>query len=64
MQIAQALRVMVFDASAADLASAEREPVYEHGAPAVLVDGFPLGGGKVSGGRIKNHYPKGLRNLQ
>ena len=25
---------------------------------------FPLGGGKVSGGRIKNHYPKGLRNLQ
>lgn len=30
---------------------------------AVLVDGFPLGGGKVSGGRIKNHYPKGLRNL-
>lgn len=30
---------------------------------AVLVDGFPLGGGKVSAGRIKNHYPKGLRNL-
>ena len=31
---------------------------------AVLVDGFPLGGGKASGGRIKNHYPKGLRSLQ
>ncbi|MEE0800211.1 MAG: RsmB/NOP family class I SAM-dependent RNA methyltransferase [Gemmiger sp.] len=31
---------------------------------AVLVDGFPLGAGKVSGGRIKNHYPKALRNLQ
>lgn len=30
---------------------------------AVCVDGFPLGAGKVSGGRIKNHYPKGLRNL-
>ncbi len=30
---------------------------------AVCVDGFPLGGGKVSGGRVKNHYPKGLRNL-
>lgn len=29
----------------------------------VLVDGFPLGGGKVSGGRVKNHYPKALRNL-
>lgn len=28
---------------------------------AVLVDGFPLGGGKMSGGMIKNHYPKGLR---
>ena len=31
---------------------------------AVLVDGYPLGGGKVSGGRIKNHYPKALRNLK
>ncbi|MGN0984289.1 MAG: RsmB/NOP family class I SAM-dependent RNA methyltransferase [Gemmiger sp.] len=30
----------------------------------VLVDGFPLGGGKASGGRIKNHYPKALRSLQ
>lgn len=30
---------------------------------AVCVDGFPLGAGKASGGRIKNHYPKGLRNL-
>lgn len=30
----------------------------------VLVDGFPLGGGKASGGRIKNHYPKALRNLK
>ena len=29
----------------------------------VLVDGFPLGAGKVSGGRVKNHYPKALRNL-
>ena len=31
---------------------------------AVCVDGFPLGAGKASGGRIKNHYPKGLRNLR
>ena len=29
----------------------------------VLVDGWPLGGGKVSGGRAKNHYPKALRLL-
>ncbi len=31
---------------------------------AVCVDGFALGAGKVSSGRIKNHYPKGLRNLK
>ena len=31
---------------------------------AVLVDGFPLGFGKTSGGVVKNRYPKGLRNLQ
>ena len=31
---------------------------------AVCVDGFALGLGKVSGGRVKNHYPKGLRNLK
>ncbi len=29
---------------------------------AVTTDGIPLGGGKASGGRLKNHYPKGLRN--
>ena len=29
---------------------------------AVTYEGVSLGGGKVSGGRIKNHYPKGLRN--
>lgn len=30
----------------------------------VTVDGFPLGWGKVSGGQLKNHYPKGLRLLK
>ena len=29
---------------------------------AVLYEGVTLGGGKASGGKIKNHYPKGLRN--
>ena len=29
---------------------------------AVFYEGVALGGGKISGGRIKNHYPKGLRN--
>ncbi len=28
----------------------------------VLYKNAPLGGGKISGGKIKNHYPKGLRN--
>lgn len=36
----------------------------QNGWCAVLVDGFPLGGGKASGSRIKNHYPKALRNLK
>ena len=27
----------------------------------VLVDSFPLGWGKLAGGSLKNHYPKGLR---
>ncbi len=27
----------------------------------LLYCGAPLGGGKISGGKIKNHYPKGLR---
>ena len=31
----------------------------QNGWCAVLVDGFPLGGGKVSGGRIKNPLPEG-----
>ena len=34
----------------------------ENGWCAVLYEGATLGGGKISGGKIKNHYPKGLRN--
>ncbi|WP_438432062.1 RsmF rRNA methyltransferase first C-terminal domain-containing protein [Gorillibacterium sp. sgz500922] len=34
---------------------------YPDGWTLVTVDGFPLGWGKVSGGLLKNHYPKGLR---
>ena len=33
-----------------------------NGPCAVTYCGVPLGGGKISGGRLKNHYPKGLRN--
>ena len=28
---------------------------------AVMIDGCATGGGKISGGKCKNHYPKGLR---
>ena len=34
----------------------------ENGFAAVLFEGAALGGGKAVGGRLKNHYPKGLRN--
>ena len=34
----------------------------ENGWCAVMYEGVSLGGGKASCGRIKNHYPKGLRN--
>ncbi|MBE6571643.1 MAG: RNA methyltransferase [Ruminococcaceae bacterium] len=30
---------------------------------AILCDGIPLGGAKIVGGFLKNHYPKGLRLL-
>lgn len=29
---------------------------------AVCYEGVPIGGGKISSGKVKNHYPKGLRN--
>lgn len=31
------------------------------GFAAVLYEGAPIGGGKISGGMLKNYYPKGLR---
>lgn len=34
------------------------------GYTAVCVNGVTAGFGKASGGRLKNHYPKGLRNLR
>ena len=33
-----------------------------NGFAALLYEGAPLGGGKAVDGRLKNHYPKGLRN--
>ena len=34
----------------------------KNGYACVLFEGAPLGGGKAVCGRLKNHYPKGLRN--
>ena len=39
----------------------EIEAEGENGWAVVTVDGCAVGGAKVSGGRAKNHYPKGLR---
>lgn len=39
----------------------EFETTCENGWAVVLVDGCTVGGVKVSNGRAKNHYPKGLR---
>ena len=33
----------------------------ENGWTLALAEGYPIGWGKVSGGQLKNHYPKGLR---
>ncbi|WP_197081247.1 RsmF rRNA methyltransferase first C-terminal domain-containing protein, partial [Gordoniibacillus kamchatkensis] len=39
------------------------QPGLAAGWTVVTVDGYPLGWGKVSGGQLKNHYPKGLRRM-
>lgn len=39
----------------------EARDTQQSGYVAILYRSAPLGGGKCSGGRIKNHYPKGLR---
>ena len=36
--------------------------ISDNGWCAVTYEGCSLGGGKITGGKIKNHYPKGLRN--
>ncbi len=41
----------------------EFETECENGWAVVMVDGCSVGGAKVSNGRAKNHYPKGLRIL-
>ncbi|MBQ9098674.1 MAG: hypothetical protein IJY50_04500 [Clostridia bacterium] len=45
-----------------EIALTPDEAACGNGYAAVLVAGAPLGGGKIVGERLKNHYPKGLRN--
>ena len=48
--------------SAQDRPGAETTPGQrEKGWYLITVDGYSLGWGKLSGGIMKNHYPKGLR---
>lgn len=49
------------DSLAKYLHGEEFETDIENGWAVVMVDGVPLGGAKVTNGRAKNHYPKGLR---
>ena len=45
-----------------EIALTADEAACGNGYAAVLFEGAPLGGGKIVGDRLKNHYPKGLRN--
>ncbi len=45
-----------------ELSLSAAESACGNGYAAVLYEGAPLGGGKIVGNRLKNHYPKGLRN--
>ena len=62
-----ARRVLTLRADAPELAAYLRGEVFsshgEDGWTLVVVDGFPIGWGKRSGGRLKSHYPKGLRRV-
>lgn len=53
----------VSDPLLADFLKGLEIPCDKAGYTAVLVCGMPLSFGKASGGRLKNHYPKGLRAL-
>lgn len=60
-------RVLNFSAESRELAAfllGEEIDCAEKGYVAVCVNGVTVGFGKASGGRLKNHYPKGLRNVK
>ena len=61
-------RKVCLDSSSEDAVSYLQGEVIEtsekNGWCAVLIDGCPAGGGKIVDGKVKNHYPKGLRLLK
>ena len=57
------LRVEVDETAAEKYLRGEEIECDEKGWCVVTYKGVPLGGGKASGGVLKNHYPKGLRNV-
>ncbi|GGA44433.1 RsmF rRNA methyltransferase first C-terminal domain-containing protein [Paenibacillus physcomitrellae] len=62
----QAVSSVDFAADSAEIAAYLRGEVLAvepslQGWTLVMIDGFPIGFGKCSGGQLKNHYPKGLR---
>ncbi len=65
LRLEDARRTLVLPADAPELAAYLRGETLvnagEDGWTLVAVDGFPLGWGKRTGGRLKSHYPKGLR---
>ena len=62
-QAKSSINLSVSDPLLADFLKGLEIPCENSGYTAVLVCGMPLGFGKASGGRLKNHYPKGLRVL-
>ena len=63
-RFARSLSLSLDDKRLSDYLHGEVIPAGELGGGycAIMVEGCPLGGGKVSGGMAKNLYPKGLRN--
>jgi len=65
LQTGQARRTVDFTAESVEAQAylrGETVPVAgEDGWTLVAVDSYPLGWGKVVSGRLKSHYPKGLR---
>lgn len=63
-QAVSQLNLSLDSAQLSDYLMGQAIPAEGKGWTLVMVGGHPLGWGKVSGGMLKNHYPKGLRWVQ